>query len=177
MKSLSEYIREQMSHIRDIYIIDQSLYEELGKIKDIDYHAYCRKLGIDDAFEKPTTNLGGVNDDLIKDTIYKIDNIVVDGLLSKRIKNTNKYDYENSIGVIDGDSSHSLMIIGFIVNFNRENFKYDLHVLTVGRRDKLHDVDNVKLRIHINKKHKKIDWDVPELEWKKKRSEKYDKKH
>lgn len=163
MISLSEYIKQEDSHIRNIYIIDDDILDEdLNKIiYPDDGHVYYRKLGLDDPTKKLSTNNGGVTNKNIGDIFREVDHIILEALQLKRLSNENRPSKNNEVGITKDEKIESIMIICFVVNYNESDSKYDILLKTVGRRDYFQSISDVKLRIYLKGNYKKIDWDVP----------------
>ena len=160
MISLTNYIKNETSHIRNIYIIDNDIDEQLNDIKHKTKHSKLRKLGFDDMLYSPSDNQGGITNKDIYKIFELVDYIILEGLELNKIKNTNDFEYDNRIGITKGDKNSSIMIICNIINYNKNDSKYDISLITVGRRNKFQDIDDVKLRIYIKGQYKQIEWNI-----------------
>lgn len=156
MRALNSYIKENSSHIRNIFY-DSDVYEELNKIINTG-HSVNRKAGRDDINYNLSNNKGGITNKVIRKIFDKIDHIILEGCELNKFKYLSDSDKPSEIGIVDFDGKESIMIICFIDNYDESDNKYDIKIKTVGRRDHEQKVRDVTLEIIIKGKYKNIKW-------------------
>ena len=154
MKTLNNYIKENYSHIRNIFY-NCEIDEELDKVINTG-HSTNRKYGRDDINYKLSNNVGGITDKVIRRIFNKIDHIILEGCELNKFKYLSNSDKPSEIGIVEVDGKESIMIVCFIDNYNKSDNKYDIKIKTVGRRNYEQKVRNVTLEIIIRGKYNKI---------------------
>lgn len=83
-----------------------------------------------------------------------VDNIIVDNLEIEKLHT------KDIIGIVLQEGKESVLIICKIAYFNNQSKDYDIFLKTVGRRNYLQKIKDVKLGIIIKGSYKQILWDI-----------------
>lgn len=152
MKSLVNFIKDNKYHIRNIYL---ELDEELNRIiQDKNGHSNFRKIGQDDPNYKLSNNVGGIPNSKIRKIFNLVDNIIADNLEIEKLHT------KDTIGIVLQEGKESILIICKIASFNNQSKDYDIFLKTVGRRNYMQKIKDVKLGIIIKGSYKQILWDI-----------------
>lgn len=129
MKTLQEFINENLLHLNKIEFVD-NLNEELDKIKFTN-HANKRQKGEDDINYKLSSNKGLSKTD-IKDIFKLIDNKIVKICKYKEYYELNFKNENNpsELGVVRYEEYDNSMIIFWITKFDENTNKYDILIKT-----------------------------------------------
>lgn len=139
MKLLTEYIKENNLHLRNIFI---EINEELRKLIESE-HSRKRKFN-----QSVHTGMPDISINEIKELIKSSDSIITNKLLNNDLQiNTHK----DQIGIRKRINNNLWLAIIFeIIYFNHDSFEYDVKLITCDKyRHKFNFKENTKLKIEI----------------------------